>query len=348
MPGDHWLGSHMQVTVQRLMSEHRADMGRLWQAATEARRRNLGLDNLTPAEGSVLDRPGAFGVGAFDGVVLVSAAVALPALTDDGRGAGAVAGLAHVSSAATDPRRWGQGLGRRVMRGVELQAMRRGYARAQLWTHATNPASRHLYESLGYRLTGRAKQDDYGEDIVHYARELTAQVHTPRPAARMICLDPEGRVLLLRWRDPSDGHILWEPPGGGVEAGESVSDTALREWAEETGLPAPDLAGAQTTVARDLLWNGSRYVADEHFLLAHVRSAGCPDTSSQTELEAGCYLGHQWVRLSELDSLDDPVEPELMPVLLRLDPLGSVGRAQPLTDKIPDHRAHPVRGWDRR
>ena len=41
-----------------------------------------------------------------------------------------------------------------------------------------------------------------------------------RPAARVICLDAADRVLLMHWRDPSDGHLLWEPPGGGIEPGE--------------------------------------------------------------------------------------------------------------------------------
>jgi 8-oxo-dGTP pyrophosphatase MutT (NUDIX family) len=39
-----------------------------------------------------------------------------------------------------------------------------------------------------------------------------------RPAVRIICLDSAERVLLLHWRDPFDGRVLWEPPGGGVEA----------------------------------------------------------------------------------------------------------------------------------
>jgi 8-oxo-dGTP pyrophosphatase MutT (NUDIX family)/GNAT superfamily N-acetyltransferase len=312
----------MQVTVQRLTSGDRADFGELWQAATSARRQGLGLDDLPAGEGSVLDRPGAFGVGVFDGRALVSAAVAMPARADDGRGEGSVAGLAHVSSVATAPQRWGQGLGRLVLRGIELQAMRRGFARAQLWTHASNPAARHLYESHGYGLSGRAKLDEFGEEIVHYTRELTAPMHPPRPVARVVCLDPDGRVLLLRWRDPSDGHLLWEPPGGGLEPGETVTDCAMRKWAEETGLPVPHLADARTTVARDLLFNGYRYVADEHFLLARAQSAGCPAPSAQTGVEAACYLGHDWVPWSALGGLADPVEPDLLPVLRRLDPHG--------------------------
>ncbi|WP_241027565.1 NUDIX domain-containing protein [Streptomyces verrucosisporus] len=41
------------------------------------------------------------------------------------------------------------------------------------------------------------------------------------PAARVVCLDAADRVLLLEWRDPYDGSRLWEPPGGGIEPGET-------------------------------------------------------------------------------------------------------------------------------
>ncbi|WP_435612247.1 NUDIX domain-containing protein [Streptomyces sp. bgisy159] len=59
---------------------------------------------------------------------------------------------------------------------------------------------------------------------------------THRPAARVICLDAANRLLLLHWRDPFDGTWLWEPPGGGIESGETPLVTARRERAEETGL----------------------------------------------------------------------------------------------------------------
>ncbi|MFJ8157926.1 NUDIX domain-containing protein [Streptomyces sp. NPDC094468] len=42
-----------------------------------------------------------------------------------------------------------------------------------------------------------------------------------RTAARVICPDTAQRLLLLRWRDPFEGAWLWEPPGGGIEEGET-------------------------------------------------------------------------------------------------------------------------------
>jgi len=55
-------------------------------------------------------------------------------------------------------------------------------------------------------------------------------VTTPaRETVRIVCLDAQYRLLLLRWRDPHSGQFLWEPPGGGIEPGESPIEAARRE-----------------------------------------------------------------------------------------------------------------------
>jgi len=59
-----------------------------------------------------------------------------------------------------------------------------------------------------------------------------------RLTARVVLLDPDGRVLLMKGRLPGrpDGPAFWYTVGGGVEAGETLAEAAAREVAEETGL----------------------------------------------------------------------------------------------------------------
>ena len=67
-----------------------------------------------------------------------------------------------------------------------------------------------------------------------------------RRAARVLVLDPDGRLLLLRGSDPATpGPRFWWTVGGGLEPGESARDGAVRELHEETGIvvPAASLVG---------------------------------------------------------------------------------------------------------
>jgi ADP-ribose pyrophosphatase YjhB (NUDIX family) len=52
------------------------------------------------------------------------------------------------------------------------------------------------------------------------------------PAASAIVIDQDGRILLHR----RDDNELWSIPGGAMEVGERIADTAVREVEEETGL----------------------------------------------------------------------------------------------------------------
>ncbi len=307
--------------ARRLTLTDGAALGDLWQAATGARRGRIGLASLREAA-PVLERTGAFGVGIFEGEQLAAVAVALPALGDDARSEQHVPGLAHISSVATNPSRWGQGLGGSAVRAVLSLAVRRGYSRAQLWTHATNPSGLRLYEREGFVRSGRERLDDYGEPIVHFLRDLPVWPTVSRPAARMLCLDAHQRLLLLHFRDPGDGHQLWEPPGGGIEPGESPLEAVVREWAEETGLATPEMAPHSTYVARDLIWRGQRWVGDEQFFFGRTAAVGTPIPAEHVDQEMDAYLGSAWVPWRDLAALGDPVEPDLLPVLRRLDPSG--------------------------
>src|SRR5258708_16233116 len=52
------------------------------------------------------------------------------------------------------------------------------------------------------------------------------------PSTTAVMTDDQDRIVLIRRRD----NDLWALPGGGMELGESIIDTAVREVKEETGL----------------------------------------------------------------------------------------------------------------
>jgi ADP-ribose pyrophosphatase YjhB (NUDIX family) len=52
------------------------------------------------------------------------------------------------------------------------------------------------------------------------------------PSTTAVVTDEHDRIVLIRRRD----NDLWALPGGGMELGESIVDSAVREVKEETGL----------------------------------------------------------------------------------------------------------------
>ncbi len=311
----------MPVVRQLDVTTDAQSVASLWREANDRRRHDAGLEPLAGLD-VALNRPGVFAVGVVEDDDLLSLALAMPARADDARSQHNVPGLAHISSVATLPGKWGAGLAGLCVRAVLWQAVRRGFARVQLWTEESNPGARRLYEREGFDASGRRKLHENGEPIVHYVRELPVPRRTARRAARLICVDPGDRLLLLHWRDPLDGYPMWEPPGGGIEAGETPYEAVLREWYEETGLPVPEMSEVATTVGRDALFKGRRSVVDEDFFLGRTRTAAAPSPDAATKGEQDAYLGYAWVPWHELEGLGDPVEPDLLPVLQRLDPDG--------------------------
>ena len=74
-----------------------------------------------------------------------------------------------------------------------------------------------------------------------YIQELR-QIVGNRPlimvGAVVLVMDQQSRLLLMQRTD----NGLWGLPGGGMEPGESLEETAIRETKEETGLEVEELA----------------------------------------------------------------------------------------------------------
>ncbi|WP_275424751.1 NUDIX hydrolase [Planobispora rosea] len=144
-----------------------------------------------------------------------------------------------------------------------------------------------------------------------------------RPAARVVCVDGRGRVLLLHWRDPVSGLALWEPPGGGIDPGETPLEAARRELTEETGLPGAAVLNRWVPVRRDFTWLGVRYAKTERFYLARFGETPEVAPGAFTAEEDDTSLGHGWFSPGEMAALSDPLEPpDLVAVVSRLTRLG--------------------------
>lgn len=68
--------------------------------------------------------------------------------------------------------------------------------------------------------------------IEHYNDPDAPRPNRLIPAASAVVADDRGRILLARRTD----NQLWTIPGGAMEPGESIAETAVREVKEETGL----------------------------------------------------------------------------------------------------------------
>ena len=103
----------------------------------------------------------------------------------------------------------------------------------------------------------------------------------PRTAARMFLLDEQDRVLLIHERldlHRQDSH--WIAPGGGLEDGETLTEAAVREVYEETGLRIELPAAAEPVfVERELFsFAGQHIDQTNHYFLARAPpSAGAAD-----------------------------------------------------------------------
>src|SRR5690348_7097707 len=93
-----------------------------------------------------------------------------------------------------------------------------------------------------------------------------------RLAVRVVLLDPEDRVLLLRTIDPVTGEGFWFPPGGGLEAGEDVRAAAVREVREETGLGDVELGPELWDRRHEFRWAGRAIDQYERWFLARVEA----------------------------------------------------------------------------
>ena len=139
-----------------------------------------------------------------------------------------------------------------------------------------------------------------------------------RQTARVLPVDPEGRVLLLHGWDPRRPDApFWFTIGGGAEPGESLREAAVRELREEVGISIePGRLGepiAQNTV--EFSWAGYHIIQGQTFYAVFVDSPRVT-FDAMDPLERASTDKYAWLSAEDLGPDERPADPDL-PALIR-------------------------------
>ncbi|HEX3408012.1 MAG TPA: NUDIX domain-containing protein [Caulobacteraceae bacterium] len=164
-----------------------------------------------------------------------------------------------------------------------------------------------------------------------------------RRTARVVLLDPDGRILLIKGRLPSapEGPSFWYTVGGGLEEGESLAEAAIREVVEETGLTDVVLGPTvwrDETVLHDV--RGEARLFRQSYIVAHT--AGGPlSRGGWQDYERRLTDDVRWWTLQELQLTDEMVYPQGLAELLP-DVLAGRYAAEPLVVCTLDGPVRPI------
>jgi len=119
------------------------------------------------------------------------------------------------------------------------------------------------------------------------------------PSVNVAVTNDAGEVLLIRRSDNGN----WALPGGAVDLGESLTQAAVRETREETGVDCEitGLSGIYTDPGHVLLYTSNGEVRQEFSIVLTARATGGqPTPSSETSVV-------QWVARGDIEPYEmDP------------------------------------------
>ena len=144
---------------------------------------------------------------------------------------------------------------------------------------------------------------------------LETQDPVQRAAARVLLVDPAGRLLLLRFLDGETGYAWWATPGGGLLEGESHEAAARREVFEETGLRDVGLGPCVWVREHVFAWRGRRYRQQERFFLARIGALE-PHDEHFTADEVELHQEHRWWTAEEIAASSERFAPRRLGSLL--------------------------------
>ncbi len=138
-----------------------------------------------------------------------------------------------------------------------------------------------------------------------------------RRAARVVLLDPDDRVLLMRYDDGPPNGTHWSTPGGGLNDGEDYPAAALRELAEETGWNDVTLIGEVLRRSFDMAYSDELVRQVERLYLARIDQPRREIRGVEAMHASDGIAAWRWWTLAELDGTTEAVWPEELADLIR-------------------------------
>jgi len=143
------------------------------------------------------------------------------------------------------------------------------------------------------------------------------EVLRQRPTVRVVLISPAGRVLLIRYQDLRTdlAPIYWLTPGGGVDPGESLAETARRELLEETGIKDAELGPIVWYDEPLVTYLGERFQILQSYFVARC-GAETLRSDGWTEVERETIREMRWCSPEDLRGFEERVYPSRLADML--------------------------------
>lgn len=130
--------------------------------------------------------------------------------------------------------------------------------------------------------------------IDYYDEPSAPKPNSMVPSVNVIVVNDQGELLFIRRSDNDN----WAVPGGAIDLGESMTQAAIRETKEESGIDCEvtGLVGIYTDPKHVILYTSNGEARQEFSIVLTARPIGGEPTPSDESTEV------RWLRPSDIDN----------------------------------------------